>query len=502
MQPSKTDVLIVGAGVAGLVLAIDLARRGVAFRLVEKRDQPFVGSKGKGLQPRSLEIFEALGLIEPILGVGAVYPPVWTYENGEVIVRAPTEVREASPAEPYPNSLMVPQWKTEAALRERLAALGAAPEFGVELTALEADASEVRATLSSPEGEEKVVCAYLVGTDGGGSFVRRALDIGFPGERRPFRMVLADMAIDNLSREAWHRWPHAPGGQLSLCPLAGTDLFQVAAQIDDDAAPDLSRVYFDALIRNRSGRQDLAGDEPSWTSVYHANFRRADRYRVGRVLIAGDAAHAHPPTGGQGLNTAVQDAYNLGWKLAHVVAGAPAHLLDTYEAERRPIAADVLDLSANLLDAMNQRHDMRRGRETLQLDLNYRGSILASELRARPGRVQAGDRAPDAPCQDRQGVSRRLFEVFQGPGFTLLGYGWGLTTLEKIGAASRTPVNCIRVTPSGRCGDLIDAGGHIARIYGLDGGAFILVRPDGYVGLAADIANPWAVADYLNTWRP
>ncbi len=500
MRSTQTEVLIAGAGAAGLVLAIDLARRGVAFRLVDKLGGPFIGSKGKGLQPRTLEVFEDLGLIGPILDVGAVYPPVWTYDGGRVVSRAQSEVRPATSSEPYPNSLMVPQWKTEAALRDRLAELGSQPEHGVELTGFHDDGLEVRATLASSTGSEIVACRYLVGTDGGRSFVRRALGIGFPGERRSFRMVLADMAIDNLTREVWSRWPDAPGGQLSLCPLAGTDLFQVAAQIGPDETPDLSLDYLQDIIAARSGRGDLIGHEPGWTSLYNASFHLADRYRVGRIFIAGDAAHAHPPTGGQGLNTAVQDAYNLGWKLAHVLAGARQALLDTYELERRPIAGGVLSLSASLLDAMNQRHDMRRGRDTLQLDLTYRGSPLAEDLRTLAGGVQAGDRAPDARVRMASGELTRLFDVLKGPQFTLLAYDAAVAELRGLDLSSATQVRLLTASSNVVEGDLIDAEGAFRAAYGLSGGELLLIRPDGYLGAVAQAGQGAAIVDYLNRW--
>ena len=150
------------------------------------------------------------------------------------------------------------------------------------------------------------------------------------------------------------------------------------------------------------------------------NARLADRYRVGRVFLVGDAAHIHPPTGGQGLNTSVQDAYNLGWKLGAVVAGAPDALLDSYEEERRPIAASMLGLATKLLDAA-KRGEMRRGREVHQLDLGYAGSSLALEKPERRGGLLAGDRAPDAPIRGAAGQSTRLFEFFKGAALDAIG---------------------------------------------------------------------------------
>ena len=499
MIPDETDVLIVGAGAAGLTLAIDLARRGVRFALVEQLAAPFGGSKGKGLQPRTLEVFEDLGVLDRILAEAGLYPPVVNYDGRREIGRIAPQPTPPSEAEPYANSLMLPQWRTEALLRERLQAVGGDVAWGVELVGFEALAGAVQAELQAPEGARAVRAKYLVGCDGGRSVVRKALGLGFPGERKPFRMLLADAPVAGLPPDVWARWPQADGGQLSICPLAGTALFQIAAEIGLDEEPDFRRESLQALVRTRSGWDELELGEPSWTSVYHANFRLADGYRRGPVLIAGDAAHAHPPTGGQGLNTSVQDAYNLGWKLAAVLAGADDGLLDSYEAERRPVAAGVLDLSADLLRAMNRRGDMRRGRETLQLDLHYRASPLSLELRS-PGRaVGAGDRAPDGWGLDPAGNRVRLFEVFAGPRFTLLGYEAKPAALAAIQARFGPMVRSLNVG-GGETAELRDPEGRIAARYGLEPGDLLLIRPDGYVMAAAPSAGAGALAEHLARW--
>ena len=175
------------------------------------------------------------------------------------------------------------------------------------------------------------------------------------------------------------------------------------------------------------------------------NARLADRYRVGRVFLVGDAAHIHPPSGGQGLNTSVQDAYNLGWKLAAVAAGAPEALLDSYEEERRPIAASMLGLSTKLLDAL-KRGEMRRGREVHQLDVGYPESLLALEKPERVGGLLAGDRAPDAPIRGSAGQPTRLFELFKGAHWTLLGY-----EVERDAMSPRRGLHIHKIRVARRC---------------------------------------------------
>jgi len=316
---------------------------------------------------------------------------------------------------------------------------------------------------------------YLVGADGGRSFVRHALGVGFPGKTLGVRAVVADLMLSGLGRDAWHRFGEGDmERQVGLCPLAGTELFQLQAPIPFEGDVDLSAEGLTAMLAERTGRADIRVQSVSWASAYPMNARLADRYRVGRVLLAGDAAHTHPPTGGQGLNTSVQDAYNLGWKLAAVLShGAPDALLDSYEEERRPIAAEMLGLSTTLLRAA-QRGSLRRGRDVHQLDIGYPSSSLALAKPERPGVVLAGARAPDAPIRGRAGQAKRLFDLFAGPHWTLLGIG-----VERELVPARAGLHIHTFGPRG---DLLDPGGHVREAYGWADGDWVLVRPDGYVG--------------------
>jgi 2-polyprenyl-6-methoxyphenol hydroxylase-like FAD-dependent oxidoreductase len=487
---SSIDILICGAGAAGLVLAIDLARRGVAFRLIDKAAGPFEGSRGKGIQPRSQEVFEDLGVLDRILALGAApYPPTRAYKGGEVTDSAMIEARASTPSEPFGSPLMLPQAFTERALRDRLAELGYAPQFGCELVSFEQDAAGVTASLRTPDGDERVRAVYLVGADGGRSFVRHALDIDFPGQTLPVRGLVADMRIEGLSREVWHRWIDPDGGQLALCPLAGTDLFQLLSPVPLDGEPDVSDAALAARVLAFSGRSDLVICPAVWRSVFRMNARLAERYRDGRVFLCGDAAHVHPPTGGQGLNTSLQDAYNLGWKLAATLAGAPDALLDTYEEERRPVAQGVLGLSTGLLKAAQDRGDMRRGRENHELDLSYAGSSLARAARPTASGLLAGDRAPDAPCL-LSGAPTRLFELFSGPHWTLLGH--------EVAERRIAPRPGLTVRTLGAGGELSDPQRHFADAYGLAPGSWALVRPDGYVALLVEAGEDARIEAYLD----
>jgi len=483
------DVLICGAGAAGLTLAIDLARRGITFRLIEKNPQPFQGSRGKGIQPRSQEVFEDLGILDRLMAVGGVYPTDRRYrDDGSYRDVEFTQSKAPTPAEPYQQPLMVPQFLTEQVMRERLLELGHLPECGCELVGFEQDAEGVTARLVGKAGEESVRARWLVGADGGRSFVRHALDIGFPGKTLGVRALVADVVLSGLTRDAWHRFGEGDEQrQVAICPLAGTDLFQIQAPIPPEVDIDFSAEGLTHLLAQRTGRADLQVHSVTWSSAYTMNARLADQYRLGRVLLVGDAAHIHPPTGGQGLNTSVQDAYNLGWKLAAVVQGAPDGLLDTYEEERRPVAVSVLGLSTKLLGEMNHG-ELRRGREVHQLDIGYPESSLALQHPARNG-VAAGDRAPDAPVRGAAGQALRVFNLFQGPHWTLLGYG---VAGDLVKARPGVQMHTV-----GSGGDVIDDQGHFQRIYGLAIGEWVLVRPDGYIGAVFSSAHIDAVENYL-----
>ncbi len=493
-------VLIVGAGPTGLALACDLARRGVSFRIIDKAPQYFSGSRGKGLQPRTLEVLDDFGVIEETLSSGRFHLPFRGYEGGKVTGdRDLHEGREPTPDTPYASPLIIPQWRVEEILRNRLAEYGGRVELSTELTGFEQDDQIVTATLTRPGGAERVTAAYMMGADGGHSLIRHSLGVGFEGETwATERMLIGDVQADSLDRDHWHSWPHKELGWVALCPLPGTNSFQFQAQIGPDESDQPSLERFQQIIDERTGGMGIRLHNATWLSLYRANVRMVDRYRVGRVFLAGDAAHVHSPAGGQGMNTGIQDAYNLGWKLGQVFAGAPPDLLETYEAERLPVAAWMLGVTSKLHLAMRaEAKDHRRGPETLQLGINYRGGPLAREARATPGAVQAGDRAPDALCHDATGAPVRLFDVFRGPHFTLLAFGMPAPAAleERYGDAVRTRT-ITRAGEPAPSGGIVDTDGHAHRAYDIHDAALVLVRPDGYIGLMTDAAGS-GLTEYL-----
>lgn len=466
------DVLICGAGAAGLTLAIDLARRNISFRLIEKLAEPFHGSRGKGIQPRTQEIFEDLGILDKVVAAGGTYPLMRDYRHdGTFVEKDFGERPHATPTEPYHIPLMIPQFLTERIMRERLVELGGYVEFGCELVGVEQHQEGITARLSGPNGKETIRVRYLVGADGGRSFVRQALDVGFPGKTLSVRAVVADVTLTGLDRAWWHQFNDGDmRWMISICPLAGTDLFQLQCPVPLEGEVDLSAEGLERLIVERTGRSDIRVHSVNWVSAYIMNARLADRYRVGRAFLVGDAAHIHPPTGGQGLNTSAQDAYNLGWKLAAVLGGAADELLNSYEIERRPVAEMMLSLSTRLLEA-GKRGEIERGREVRQLDIGYQVSPLSVECVLERSGLRPGDRAPDAPIGGAAGQPSRLFHLFKGPHWTLLIGGQG----------AFAPRSGLHVHRLGDRGDVVDDFGHIRKAYGLTPNECALVRPDGYV---------------------
>jgi 2-polyprenyl-6-methoxyphenol hydroxylase-like FAD-dependent oxidoreductase len=365
---------------------------------------------------------------------------------------------------------MVPQFKTEAVMRERLTELGHAPEFGVEMIRMAAGTDGVEAVLATPRGEQTLHARYLVGADGGRSFVRSALGIGFPGKTLGVRAIVADVVLDGLSRDVWHQFDGGDAGPMAICPLAGTSLFQIQAPVSLEGDIDLSAAALTECIALHTKRTDITVQSVIWSSTYRMNARLADRYRDGPVFLVGDAAHVHPPTGGQGLNTSVQDAYNLGWKLAAVLDGAPEALLETYEAERRPLAADVLDLSTRLLAGIKSG-DNRRPREVQQLDIGYPTSPLSFLGHSTASKLAPGARAPDATVQGAGGSPTRLFNLFKGTHWTLL----------VNGPSSLAPHAGLHIHSIGPGMEIEDRLGQFAQFYGLEESASALIRPDGYL---------------------
>ncbi|GAA1975112.1 FAD-dependent monooxygenase [Amycolatopsis minnesotensis] len=493
---AEIEVLIAGAGPTGLTLACELAVRGVRFRIVDRAETFFGGSRADGIQPRTMEVFADLGILDAIVAGGDLGTVVRAYQGDEVVWEGRmSEPAEPAPSVPYPNTWFVPQFRTEEILRARLAELGAHVELSTELTGFAQDDDGVTATLTSRGSTETVRARYLVGADGGRSTVRKRLGIAFPGETdERTTMLFADARVDGIGHDHGRIWPVGDAG-VSLMPLAGSALFTVAAP--PPATDEPIREYLQRQVTEASGRDDILVREVTWHTTWRSNTRLADRFRDGRVFLAGDAGHVHPPTGGQGMNTGIQDAYNLGWKLAATVDGAPDLLLDSYEPERMAAARTALEISTALLEKHRRGDEDAhvRGQEVHGLTLNYRDSPLSRDDRAAPGTLSAGDRAPDAPATTAGGDAIRLFDLLRGPQWTMLVFG---AAQGKATAALSNRLRARTVIRPGEPADehaLLDHDGHLRAGYDAADGTVVLIRPDGYLGLVTcdteDVLEYW-----------
>jgi 2-polyprenyl-6-methoxyphenol hydroxylase-like FAD-dependent oxidoreductase len=331
------DVIVAGGGPTGLLLAGELRLHGVYALVLEKEAEPARYVRALGLHARSVEVMDQRGLLERFLALGRQYP-VGGFFAG--IATPPPDRLDTA----HPYVLGIPQTTTERLLAEHAAELGAEIRRGCELVGLSQDEHGVSAELADGT---RLRSRYLVGCDGGRSTVRKLLGVGFPGEPTRVETLLGEMevAVPPETLAAVVADVRKTQLRFGAMPL-GDEVYRIvvpAAGVAEDRAvpPTLEEVA--QQLRVFAGT-DFGVHSPRWLSRFGDATRLAERYRTGRVLLAGDAAHIHPPTGGQGLNLGIQDAFNLGWKLAAEVNGwAPEGLLDSYHTERHPVAADVLD---------------------------------------------------------------------------------------------------------------------------------------------------------------
>ena len=343
-------VLVVGAGPTGLVLACVLARAGIPLRLIDKAEAPPVTSRALGIFPRTMELFEKIGVLEEMLKAGVKISGLTIHPD----FHSPVTLGFESLPPPFPFALSLPQADTEAILRKKLAENGISIEYGTELVGFAQDRKGVRVVLRQEGRESHLFTQWVVGCDGAHSSVRHILGAPFEGIRMRDRFVLADVEADSPFPEDEGQAFLSGHGVLAMLPL-GRGRFRIIA----DRAPDLESLDIDEirrLVRERLPRE-IPIRNPSWLSQFVITRRQVRHYREGHVFLAGDAAHIHSPVGGQGMNTGIQDAFNLGWKLALYIQGlGTAELLSSYGSEREPVARGVLRLTHRLTQLVTMRN--------------------------------------------------------------------------------------------------------------------------------------------------
>ncbi|WP_327141260.1 FAD-dependent monooxygenase [Nocardia sp. NBC_01327] len=535
---TDTEVLIAGAGPIGLTTAIELRRRGVACRIVDPLLQSPQYAKAVGIQPRTLEIFEGMGVLRQVLDAAIQLRGQILYVNGAETGRFDLALPPDVPFE----FVGLPQYATERILRERLTALGTTIERGARVTGFEQDEDGVRAVLSRADGEETVRARYLVGCDGAHSTVRKGLGLTFEGAAFAEQYMLGDVELDwSLPHGYGVRSTHQTDGvtdDLLVCiPLPGRRRYRVSMLVPPELAsapaassdaiehgfesgPQPKLAHLQAVL-DRLAPEPARASQLRWSSVFRVSHRIVDSYSRGAVFVAGDAAHIHPPTGAQGMNTGIQDAHNLAWKLALAVAGVAAPgLTASYDAERRPVGEEVVGRTVRSAregigaDSADPDYVIRR---EAQLLIDYGDSPIVAGADAGQLRPRAGTRAPDARGLTRDAVTfdLRLFSLLGRIDHTILLYADDTTTgpvlreVERLAevavAAAHGHLDAyLLADPKADVAETIlplirDSAGDFARAYRARDRSVFVIRPDGYLGFAQRAAHESEVVEYLKS---
>ena len=542
-EASDLDLLVVGAGPTGLALACQLARWGVRFRIIDKRPDRARESRALAVQPRSLELLQSIGLGERLAA------------RGRTTTRLVLHLDRATPAAidlgdvgrtdtRFPYILLVSQADTEGVLADHLESCGVTIERRVDLVAVYQSPHGLICTLRhADEREESVRVRYLAGCDGAHSTVRKAANIPFEGGAYLQNFALGDVEVDGplvagavnvfaLGRGLAVFFPLGHPSTWRVIAIQGRDpQTTLPDRTDEVSTHDLSLPELQTMVDDPT-RGALRLRDPVWLTRFRLHHRQAARYRQGNIFLAGDAAHIHSPVGAQGMNTGIQDSWNLGWKLAMVSQGlANEGILESYHAERWPVGRTLLRATDRVFAAVERsvsrgsyaaalrrlivRHVIARALSrrrirsiafhfVSQLGIRYADSPVVTEgtpqLRRGP---RAGDRLPDARVR-RGAQTTYLQEELLKPCMMLLLCGpvgaWNNGRLRDLAHEFRNLVELTHLSRDGGGRTLVDEDGNALALLGVESAAQYLIRPDGHVAFRCAGTDVKGVEDYLRRW--
>jgi 2-polyprenyl-6-methoxyphenol hydroxylase-like FAD-dependent oxidoreductase len=510
------DVLIVGGGPTGLVLALWLTRLGVRVRIVDKTAEPGTTSRALAVQARTLELYRQIGIADAVVERGRKVLAANLWVSGHKVARAVLGEMGAG-VSPFPYAQIFPQDEHERLLIERLAETGVEVERGTELVHFEDEADRVRAQLKRADGTlETCEAAYAAGCDGAHSSVREALKIGFPGGTYSHLFYVADVDASGAATDGELHVALDTADFLAVFPLKGEGRVRLVGTVRDEAVRQHETLSWTDVSQRVIEWMRIDIRRVNWFSTYRVHHRVADHFRKGRAFLLGDAAHVHSPVGGQGMNTGIGDAVNLAWKLAAVLRGrADASILDSYEPERiafarrlvattdeaftgvtsdGPIARLVrLHIVPILFPLITKLPSLRRlmFRTISQTAVNYRGSSLSE---GRAGRVHGGDRLPwvKVPVNRVDGAAEDNFTPLTSLDWQVHLYGDAngdaAREIQAVCDGRKLPLHVFAWSPE------MDRAG-------LQRNAVYLVRPDGYVAVADPEGGATAITSYLDARR-
>jgi 2-polyprenyl-6-methoxyphenol hydroxylase-like FAD-dependent oxidoreductase len=513
MSTDNPDVLVVGAGPVGLVAAAELARHGVTVRIIDKLAQPTNESRAIAVHARSLDMLERMGAVDELIATGVKAKAMELYSGHDKLFRVPLDSLDTA----YPFSLNTPQTETERVLIRHLSSLGVTVERGVELTQLAQHGEAVQVTVRHASGKvEDITVPWVIGADGAHSTVRHLVGGKLAGSFVGERFLLGDVdAEHNLDTDAMFTF-FSPGGPVLAMPMRDGRA-RVMAQVHDapgtplNMHPTLEQLQ-EVLDERVGGIKLLKGH---WLTSFELHHAQVPQYRWGRVFLAGDSAHIHSPAGGQGMNTGMQDAFNLAWKLAAVIGGqAGDRLLDSYQAERYPVAQSMikfterLSMAGTLTGAPQRiRNALLRGLShvgavghamastTAELTVRYPRSPIVAGKAPRGAKVAAGDHFPFLNDEDVQKHVAGSWDVAHTTVTVAAGHG----TPAAGQAGRQVLVTDADSAVAGYDVVIADPKRVLARRLGLPNGGRVVVRPDTYIGAIAPLDDPKTVADYFAT---